>query len=82
MGKQYKDSAYVHVSELILNYNQVKLQYVKSVSPDENQNIILLNISLLNKEVNAEGVIWTPDSHVFSVVLSQAELPRHEKLAI
>ena len=40
VGKQYEDSAYVHVSELILNYNQVKLQYVKSVSPDENQNII------------------------------------------
>jgi hypothetical protein len=48
VGKQYKDSAYVHVSELILNYNQVKLQYVKSVSPDENQNIIILSVIFIS----------------------------------
>ena len=59
MGKQYKDSAYVHVSELILNYNQVKLQYVKSVSPDENQNIIsVIFISVIYKCYSVTFVLY------------------------
>ena len=45
MGKQYKDSAYVHVSDFIydniLNYNQVKLRTIKVSHPDEIQNTFL-----------------------------------------
>ena len=36
-------------------------------------------IDIVTKYGNAEGEIWTRDSHVFSVVLSQAELPRHDE---
>ena len=39
VGKQYKDSAYVHVSDLSLTI--IKLSYVKSVTPLWNSEYIL-----------------------------------------
>jgi len=38
MGKQYKDSAYVHVSDLSLTI--IRLSYVKSVSPLRNSEYL------------------------------------------